>query len=34
MIRNLQLQIDLLNQQINISKEVKQFKKEENEQVI
>jgi hypothetical protein len=34
MIRNLQLQIDLLNQQINISNEVKQFKKQENEQVI
>jgi hypothetical protein len=34
MIRNLQLQIDLLNQQINISNEVKQFKKQENEQAI
>ena len=34
MIRNLQLQLDLLNQQINISNEVKQFKNQENEQAI
>lgn len=34
MIRNLQLQIDLLNQQLNITKEVKQFKATENETAI
>jgi len=34
MIRNLQSQIDLLNQQLNITKEVKQFKATENETTI
>jgi hypothetical protein len=34
MIRNLQSQIDLLNKQLNITKEVKQFKATENETAI
>ncbi|MBK0384378.1 hypothetical protein I5M32_15530 [Pedobacter sp. SD-b] len=34
MIRNLQSQIDLLNQQLNITKEVKQFKASQNETAI
>ncbi len=34
MIRNLQSQIDLLNQQLSITKEVKQFKASENETAI
>ena len=34
MIRNLQSQIDLLNQQLSITKEVKQFKATENETAI